>query len=177
MRYWILASALLAGSALAAEATPGWQFYQDPQATNGLPQAFVQSSDGTQLILKCDKPGKNSVYAVLVAKDRLANPAAMYTMRSVSLRYDGGETTEERWRYFANTATAVDRAGERSLAHFIEKVTPAKQLDVRFDPEGRSNTGSTISSAATTTFDVHGAGDAIDKVFAGCKDTKPTAGT
>lgn len=177
MRYWILASALLAGSAYAAQATPGWQFYQDAKATNGLVQAFVQSADGTQLIMKCDKPGKNSVYAIFVAQQRLANPAATFTMRSVSLRYDGGETTEERWRYLDNTATAVDKGGERALAHFIEKAANAKQLDVRFDPEGRSNTGSTISSTPPSSFDIHGASDAVDKVFASCKDTRPVAGT
>ena len=126
------------------------------------------------MIVKCDKPGKNSVYAVLVSKEPLAKPSAIFTMRAISLRYDGGPTNDERWRYLANTATATDKQGERALAHFIVKAGDAKQLDVRFDPEGHSNTGSSLTSTPTTTFDIHGASDAFDKVFASCKDTRPT---
>jgi len=168
MRYWILASALVASSAIAAEATPGWQFYQDPAATNGLLQAFVQASDGTQLILKCDKAGKGSVYAVLVSTQRVANPRARFTMRPISVRYDGGEVNDERWRYFDNLVTAVNRPGEASLTRLLDKLAGAKLLEVRIDPEGRQNPD-------YTAFDVHGAGEAIDKVYASCMDTRPTA--
>lgn len=176
MRYWLIAAAALAaatGPVIAAEATPGWQFYQDDKATNGLLMAFVQSTDGSQFMLKCDKPGKGSVYAVMVATKPVAKPAVKFTMRPVSLRYDAGQIIDDRWRYFGNTVTATDKPGERQLSRLLEKMENAKQLEIRLDPEGVSATGNTTTSNGYTSFDVHDSGLAIQKVYESCKDTRP----
>ena len=165
MRYWVLASAVLASAAFAGEATPGWQFYQDKEATNGLLIAFVQSEDGTQLMLKCDKAGKNKVYAVIISQKKLAAPANKDVMRKISLRFDGGSVDDDRWRYFANTAKAVDYPGERSLGRLLEKMVDAKQLDVLLDP--------TDAQPISVSFDVHDSRLAIDEVFKSCKDQNP----
>lgn len=174
MRYWILAAAAVtAGPVLAAEATPGWQFYQDDKATNGLLMAFVQSSDGSQFMLKCDKAGKGSVYAIMVATKPVAKPAVKFTMRPVTLRYDAGEIKDDRWRYFGNTVTATDKPGERQLSRLLIELEHSKQFEIRLDPEGVSATGNTTTSMGYTSFDVHDAGVAIEKVYESCKDTRP----
>ena len=166
MRNHIIAATLLAAATAVHGQTPEWQFYQDAKATNGLLIAFVQAKDGTQLMLKCDKPGKRSVYAVLVAKEKLARPRARFTMRPISLRYDGGEVNDDRWRYFENMATAVNRPGEASLTRLLGKLADAKQLEVQFHPEDKV-------VPDYISFDVHDARDAVAQVYKSCKDKNP----
>src|SRR5688572_706200 len=75
MTKWIAGAALAALSAGAvAQAPPAdtkWGFYT-PEG--GTLQAGVVARDGSQLILKCDKPGRRKVYAVVVATRGLARP-------------------------------------------------------------------------------------------------------
>lgn len=167
MRYLILAAAALASSALAGEATPGWQFYQDDKATNGLLLAFVQSEDGSQLLLKCDKPGKRKVYAIIVSQKELAPPSNRDIVRKVMLRFDDGASREDRWRYREKTAKAIDAPGEQTLARFLEQLVDAKRLDVILYPSD------THDPPITTDFDVHDAAQAVDEVFKSCKDKNP----
>ena len=167
MRYAILAVGLMATAATAQQATPEWQFYQDDVNTDGLLQAFVQSADGTQLILKCDKPGKRKVYAVIVSQEMLAPPYHQDIVRKLMIRFDTGASREERWRFREKTAKAVNAPGERTLTRFLEPLVEASRLEVIIYPSD------TAANPITTSFDVHNAGPAVEKVYASCKDESP----
>jgi hypothetical protein len=164
----MLAMALAGTAASAQEATPEWQYYEDAEATNGLLQAFVQSADGTQLIFKCDEKGRSKVFAVMFSPEKLAAPSRTFFLSKLTLRYDKGPPNDERWRYFDQTAMAVNAPGERSLKRFLEKVADAKQLDVTFERIDRNG-----SKAIEASFNVEGAREAIGHVFKSCGDDSP----
>ena len=63
---------------------------------------------------------------------------------------------------------AVDQGNTRSLTRFLEKLQDAKTFDIHLKPVGKGE--------VQTTFGVAGAKEAIDKVYAGCKDDNPIAG-
>jgi hypothetical protein len=167
MRYAMIAVALAGVAAAASGQTPEWQFYKDAN-NGGLIQAFVQSADGSQLILKCDKPGKGKVYAIIVSQQNLAPPFSQDIVRRIDLRFDDGATKEDRWRYRDKTAKALDKPGERTLSRFLEQLTGAKQFWALMYPSD------TQATPVTVIFDVHDAGNAITQVYQSCKDTVPT---
>jgi hypothetical protein len=158
---------MAASATVAFGQTPEWQFYQDDKATSGLVQAFVQSADGTQLILKCDKTGKGQVYAIIVSQEDLAPPFSRDIVRRLDLRFDDGPAKEDRWRYRDKTAKALDKPGERTLSRFLEQLADAKRLWVNMYPSD------TQANPIQTDFDVHGARDAVGQVYTSCKDTNP----
>ncbi|HVU82453.1 MAG TPA: hypothetical protein VHD89_10655 [Rhodanobacteraceae bacterium] len=170
MRKSMIAVALAAAGTAAGAQTPHWQFYQDSKATNGLVQAFVQSADGSQLILKCEKTGKGQVYAIIVSPQTLAPPFSQDIVRRLDLRFDDGATKEDRWRYRDKTAKALDKPGERTLARFLEQLKDAKDLHVWMYPSD------THDPPFAAEFDVHDAADAVAQVYTSCKDINPIAG-
>jgi hypothetical protein len=169
MRHRIIAGLALAATAAtianAEEATPDWQYYQDKENTNDLLQAFVQSKDGYQLILKCDKAGKGSVYAIVVAPKELVPPNNVDQIRSVYLRVDGGPTKEDRWRYRLNTARAVNLSRDYSLVRFMQDAADGSEFEIRLDPYK--------SPSMTTTFGIAGLRAAMGHVVESCKDKDP----
>ena len=72
MRYLTIAVALLAVPVAAQDQASPWQYYE-PEG--GTMQAGVVNAQGAQLILKCDKPGKGQVYAVVVTPEKLVPPS------------------------------------------------------------------------------------------------------
>jgi len=168
MTKWIAGAVLAALSAGAvAQAPPAntkWGFYT-PEG--GTMQAGVVAADGSQLILKCDKPGNHQVYAVVVANTNLARVLSDDRFESypVSLRFDSDAPWDDNWRFNDRFAMAVDKGNVRALTRLLEKLRNAEKLEVRLSPIGRL--------PVTINYDVTGAGDAIQRVFTSCRDTIP----
>ena len=144
---------LVSGAAIAQ--TPAWQFY-DPG--NGTLQAFVIAADGTQLILKCDQPGKRKVFAVVVNNSSLAPPLSDDKFESgpVMFRVDEGAPQNDNWRFNDKFAMAVNQGNVRSLTRLLEQIDGGNTVEVRLKPVGRTETA--------LKFDVAGAREAIEKV-------------
>ena len=98
MRYLTIAFALAAasGAAQAQEAQTPWRYFEQ----EGSPiQAGVVNEKGAQLILKCDKPGKGEVYAVMVTPEHLVPPTRdRFINRALELRFDAEPPVESVWR-------------------------------------------------------------------------------
>jgi hypothetical protein len=164
MRYWVLGVALAALSAAAGAQNSAWGFFGSPGQASG---AGVQAADGSQLLIKCDKPGKRRVFAVVVATTNLARPLPNDQFESfpVTLRMDDKAAWDDNWRFNDKFAMAVDQGNTRSLTRLLEQLADAKTVEVRLQPIEHSQ--------YTTTFNVAGAREAIAKVYADCKDTSP----
>jgi hypothetical protein len=166
MRYWIFGVALAALSVSATAEDSAWGFFTTPTGGTG---AGVQATDGSQLLLKCDKPGKHSVFAVVVSPLNLAAPLApgRYESAPVAIRLDAAAPWDDNWRFNDKFAMAVDQGNTRSLTRFLEKLQGASTFDIRMKPVGKGE--------IQTNFSVAGAKDAITKVYTGCKDDNPIA--
>lgn len=164
MRYWTLGVALLALSATATAQESAWGYFGSAGSGSG---AGVQASDGSQLLIKCDKPGKHSVFAVVVAKANLAAPLPgnRYESQPVTVRMDESAPYNENWRFNDRFAMAVDQGNVRSLTTLLGKLATAKTMEIQLKPLDHA--------VYTTTFNVTGAKAAIDKVYKDCGDTNP----
>lgn len=164
MRYWVLGVALAALSAGAGAQNSAWGFFGSPGQASG---AGVQSADGSQLLIKCDKPGKRQVFAVVVATTNQARPLPNDQFESfpVTLRMDDKAAWDDNWRFNDKFAMAVNQGNTRSLTRLLEQLADAKTLEVRLEPVDHA--------VYNTTFNVAGAREAIAKVYADCKDTNP----
>jgi hypothetical protein len=167
MNRMLIGVALIAVStgALAQDAAETDWAYFEPE---GAPlQAGVVAEDGSQLILKCDKPGKRSVYAVVATNTSLAAPMSddRYESHPVTLRMDENPPWDDNWRFNGRFAMAVDKGNTRALSRLLEKLRSADKVELRFKP---NNGLQTIVNFATT-----GAHDAIARVYASCKDEVP----
>ena len=166
MRYLTIGMALAAISAPAAAQDSVWQFYEPEGSTL---QAAVLAADGSQLILKCDKPGKRKVYAVVAVPTQLApaKGAAGYESRPVTLTFDNNAPVKDQWRFNDKFAVAMNEVNLRTMTKFAEKLAGASKLNVIMEPFELS--------PYLTTFDVTGATDALAKVYESCKDESPVS--
>jgi len=175
MKKWIAGAAMAALSAGAVAQAPAdaskappantkWGFFEPD---GGTLQAGVVAADGSQLILKCDKPGNRSVYAVIVANTNLARVQSDDRFESypVVVRMDNDPPWDDNWRYNDRFVMAMDKGNVRSLTHFLEKLHKADRLEIRLQPVMRGE--------VTINYDVTGAADAIARVYASCRDTVP----
>jgi len=165
MRKWILglSVAAVAASASAQDGASKWAYFEP----EGQPmQAGVQNAQGAQLILKCDKPGKKSVYAVVVTPDRLVPPARDPFVLPTEVRFDENAPQEDRWRFYDNSAVAIDMRGQQALKRFMSGLPSAEKLRLRMYVER----GRTIE----VNFEVGGAQDAIARVYESCGDDVPS---
>lgn len=152
-----LALAALAGPAAAQDSS--WAYFEP----DGAPiQAGVQSANGGQLILKCDETGSNSVFAVIFSPTRLRPATDRPQVRSLWLRYDGGNREEVRWRYYDQTVTALNTRRDNNLEPFLRDLVDASELEVRLEP--------TDGAPVELNFQVAGSRDAINRVFESCGD-------
>ena len=164
MKRLAMMAALAACSADAWAQQGGWAYFEP----EGAPiQAGVVAEDGSQLILKCDKPGKRSVYAVVATRTSLVPPMSddKYESHPVTLRMDENAPWEDNWRFNDRFAMAVDKGNERATTRLLEKLRTADQVEMRFKPNNGSLT--------VVRFATRGAEDAIARVYASCKDTVP----
>lgn len=125
----------------------------------------VVNAKGEQLILKCDKPGNKSVYAVVVTPEPLVPPQRDPYVLPTEVRFDENAPTEDRWRYYDNSAVAIDMRGQQALTRFMRGLPNASKLRVRMNVER----GRTIE----VNFDVAGASEAIKRVYESCQDDAP----
>lgn len=166
MRYWVIgaATALSAISVTAAGQDTAWGFFGGAGSASG---AGVQASDGAQLLIKCDKPGKHNVFAVVVSPLNIAAPlpANKFESGPVTLRMDQGSPWDDNWRFNDKFAMAVDQGNTRSLTRLLQKLQDAKTFEVHLKPVGKGE--------VLTSFNVAGAKAAIDKVYKDCGDESP----
>lgn len=164
MRYWALGVALVVLSATATAQNSAWGYFGGPGMGSG---AGVQAADGSQLLIKCDKPGKHSVYGVVVATTNLAAPLPgnRFESQPVTVRMDTGAPYDENWRFNDKFAMAVDQGNVRSLTTLLQKLAPAKTMTIQLKPLQHS--------IYNTSFNVTGAKAAIDKVYSDCGDVNP----
>jgi hypothetical protein len=167
MRHVVMGIALSATCVTAQAQNVGesaWGFFEAPDGSNG---AGVQASNGAQLILKCDKPGKRSVYAVVVTPHALVPPTASapFQMRPIELRFDTRAPVDERWRFYERSAVAIDQSQTKALTRFLNGLAGAQTVRVRMNPER--------ARYIEENFEVGGAGDAIAKVYELCGDDSP----
>ena len=168
MRNWVIgvAVAAIAAGAAAQGAPSKWGYFEQA----GAPlQAGVQNARGAQLILKCDKPGKHQVYAIVVTGENLVPPTdrSPFQMRPAEFRFDEGANEEDRWRFYEKSAVAIDQTTTKALSHFLTGLSTAQKVRVRLNPER--------ARWVEETFDVAGAHDAINRVFTSCGDDNPIA--
>lgn len=164
MRYLIigLGAVAIAAGASAQNAGSNWAYFE-PE--DGPMQAGVVNAKGEQLILKCDKPGNKSVYAVVVTPEPLVPPQRDPYVLPTEVRFDENAPTEDRWRYYDNSAVAIDMRGQQALTRFMRGLPNASKLRVRMNVER----GRTIE----VNFDVAGASEAIKRVYESCQDDAP----
>ncbi len=163
MRYWMIGMALAAGAMAAQAQDSAWGYFEAPDGANG---AGVQAANGAQLILKCDKPGKRAVYAVVVTPEPLVPLTNNgFQMRPIELRFDTEAPVEERWRFYERSAVAVDQTQTKSLTRFLNDLVDAKSVRLRLNPER--------ARYVEATFEVAGAREAVAKVYELCKDDSP----
>lgn len=166
MRNLIIGVGLAAVAAGAsAQGTPSVWRYFEPE---GQPiQAGVVNAQGAQLILKCDKPGKNSVYAVMVHPAPLVPTARDPFILPTEVRFDENAPQEDQWRFIGNSAMAMNARGRMALERFMAGLPTASKVRLRMYVERGRN--------IEVSFDVAGAQEAINRVYESCKDDVPAS--
>lgn len=163
MRYLMIAAALAAAPAAAQNQASPWQYYEP---AGGTLQAGVVNAQGAQLILKCDKPGKGQVFAVVVSPEKLVPPSNQpFVTRALELRFDTKAPIEDRWRYYENSVVAIDQKPTIALSRFLNEIADAAKFHIRMNPER--------ARYVEAEFDVTGARDAIARVYTSCQDESP----
>ena len=165
MRKWIIGigAAAIAAGASAQDAASKWAYFEP----EGQPmQAGVVNAEGAQLILKCDKPGKKSVYVVMVNPEPLVPASRDPFILPTEVRFDDNAPNEDRWRFIGNSAMAMNARGQLALDRLMDGLPTASRLRLRMYLER----GRTIE----VSFDVAGAQDAINRVYESCKDDLPS---
>jgi hypothetical protein len=153
----------VASTAAVAQQQSDWAFFT---GDNGLVQAGVQSTDGWQFILKCDKPGKGSVYAVIVTtKPLIVTGSKNYQTRPAIVSADGGAPDSQVWRYVDQFAMAVDYQHDRNLTRTLQELDGKSKFDIELQPD--------LMTHVKSSFNVKGTREAAAKVFQSCKDTSP----
>lgn len=165
MRYLTIGVFFLAAAAGSAQGQGSvWGAFEDGEGKG----VGVQAADGSQLMLKCDKPGPGEVYAVVATPVSLVPPAQSFEMRPVTVQYDQRAPYQDRWRFYEHAAIAINKGAERSLTRLLLDLDEAGTLEVRLDPEPRKRPPITVK------FDVAGAKLALEQVYQSCNDTVPT---
>ena len=165
MHKWIIGIGIAAVAAGASAQSAGskWAYFEP----EGQPiQAGVVNAQGAQLILKCDKPGKKSVYVVMVNPEPLVPPARDPFILPTEVRFDELAPQEDRWRFIGNSAMAMNARGQLALERFMDGLPSASKLRLRMYVER----GRTVE----VSFDVAGAQEAIGRVYESCKDDLPS---
>ena len=173
MRNWVIGMGVAAMAAGAvAQPTPApapapavqsqWRYFEQ----QGQPlQAGVVNAQGAQLILKCNAPGKKSVYVVMVNPERLVPPARDPFILPTEVRFDEQAPMEDRWRLTDNFAMAMNARGQLALDRFMDGLPTASKVRLRMYVERGRN--------IEVSFDVAGAQEAITRVYESCKDDLP----
>lgn len=167
MRYSAFTVALAAIAVASQAQAPGWNMYEAPGKGDFKPiQVFVQGSNNTQLIIKCDKPGQFETYAIIATQTALATSVQRsFEIRPVKIRFDGGSAIDDTWRFNGSFASAFDDRSQRTMTRFIQKLVTASKVEIQLEPFRQA--------PVMTSFDVANGKDAINQVYASCKDKTP----
>jgi len=83
------------------------------------------------------------------------------------MRFDDRAPIDSRWRFMDNSAMAMNARGVLTLDQVMANLPGASKLRLRMYVErGRE---------IEVSFDVAGAQEAIDRVYASCQDDKPAS--
>jgi hypothetical protein len=158
-----LSTAALAQEQPAAQAPQSaWQNFEQGE----MKGAVLQAADGSQLVIKCDKPGRREVYAMIVSPEKkLAAPSSRPVSRPIRFMFDDKSPSTENWRFYEQYTTALGKTSDRALPRFIVDLRKASKLRMIL------NTG--IGPDVEMEFDVTGAGDAVTHVYEACNDREP----
>ncbi|HWK41873.1 MAG TPA: hypothetical protein VNR60_08065 [Croceibacterium sp.] len=168
MRYSLVAALAVAISVTAvAQDQPasasGWQTFGEEGGRSG---ALVKADNGSQIVIKCDKPGKREVHAMIMsANDKLAVPNDRPISRPIRFQFDNKSPATENWRFYETYAMASGKTGDRALARFIVGLRNASKV--------RTILSTGIGSDVDLSFDVAGAQKAIAHVYEACRDSAP----
>jgi hypothetical protein len=166
MRYLLMGIGIAAVAAGASAQAPAsqWRYFEPA----GQPiQAGVVNAQGAQLIIKCEKPGKKSVYVAMANTEPLVPPARDPFLLPTEMRFDEDAPIDTRWRFMGNTAMAMNARGFMTLERLMQGLPTASKLRLRMYVErGRE---------IEVSFDVTGAQEAIDRVYTSCQDDKPAS--
>ena len=155
-----LALAVASGAAAATTKIGSWTVEETSDAFTdvGAGIAWVDASAG-RLAIKCDRPGKNSVYVLVSPDHSLGFFGTTIEYRTTLLRFDQGTTISQQWNYYQDHGYSDRGAPARAIT---ERARDAKQLKVRLlDFE---------EAPTDLIFDVSGAADAIAMVRQWCGD-------
>lgn len=149
------AAVIIAAQAGAETKIGNWTFEQvtDPLTDQVTARAFVEAPTG-MLIVKCDKPGRGSVYVRLAP----TTPTVLDGPNGpVDYRFDKLPPVEAYWFYFQDAASSRDWSEAKA---FLSGLTQSSQLAARltaFDQSKRD-----------MAFDVSGADQAVASVERVC---------
>ena len=170
MRFLVFSVAVAAAVPAAAQQEAAaqqpasvWQFFEE---AGGLSGAWVRAANGEQLILKCDKPGRREVHAIVMApSEKLAAPSARPISRPIRFQFDSKAPKNEDWGFFEHHAIALGKTSDRALAHLLTGLRDSSRVRMILD------TG--IGPDVDLSFDTAGAQDAITRVYEACNDSVP----
>ena len=159
-----ISTAAVAQDQPAAQApASAWQNFEQESGVTGT---LLRAADGSQLIIKCDKPGRREVHAMILSGDkRLAVPNDRPISRPIRFQFDNKSPSTENWRFYEKRAEALGKTGDRALARFISDLRGASTLRLRLE------TG--IGPDVEMSFDVAGAREAVAHVYEVCRDSAP----
>ena len=132
-----------------------WQLFENDDGKKG---AIATATDGSQLVLKCDKPGRREVHAIILApSERLSAPTTRPVSRPIWFQFDGNAPKTERWGFFEHYAIAQGKTPDRTLARFVVHLRGSSKVRMRLD------TG--IGPDVELDFNVAGSEAAIAQVY------------
>lgn len=150
-------------------ALAAWAFTQSTDPITDAKRGFasVASDDGSEIVIKCDRNGYGSVYVSIISSTFLGRPTRYGS--TVQMRFDSGDPRRREVNQHDNTATIADSQfyGREAMFNreFVMMVSKSRKLAVRATRyDGRE---------VDMVFDVSGSGEAIDKVYHICGDTRP----
>lgn len=158
-----ISTAAVAQDQPAAEApASAWQNFEEGE----MKGAVLEAPDGSQLVIKCDQPGRREVYALIFSPEKkLAAPSSRPVSRPIRFEFDGKAPSTQDWRFYEQYATALGKTNDRALPRFIIDLRKATRLRMILD------TG--IGPDVEMNFDLAGAQEAVTHVYEVCRDTAP----
>lgn len=161
-----IAEAVAAQDEAAADATLGaWHYEESVDAMTDFrrPRVISDGEGSSFIALACNRPGRGEVFVHVESGDYLGGRGTSYAVRRITYRFDDRAPIEGTWRYDSTFA----RSPGRQVAPFLMGMSNSTRVAfrlVRYD-------GRTVD----VTFDVRGAREAIDRIYAACGDRNPLA--
>jgi hypothetical protein len=159
-------TALLAVS-IAAPAQAEWSYDEvvDPITDARRPIVTLSNDTGDTIVLKCDAPGRRSVYVQLIARSYLGGGGGRSARRQLIYRFDSQAPVQEAWTYDGRWAAAGGSSLGGDIANFLSGLSRAEKVAFRALTYDLAFVDMVFAPA--------GAADAIGKVYSDCQDQSP----